>query len=377
MAVFSFVQISDLHFCIEPDWLTPHDAGSITGQLAAAYDTLLGRRSQRGQVLPLAYPSSYSADVALGLLRHLTPKMTSLDALLVTGDLATTGRDDDLRVACDFFERRLPEDWNPWQYLEGADQDTLLSNENQCVLALPGNHDRYDGLLVQPSNRSFERFFGTSWDFNRGHANQPAGVSNRIRRASIVKDDAAVIFCLGDCTLNSLEEVAGWKGRWGQGIVTDQLISDFETATRDAKTKLGDLDLHPCVVWAVHFPPNYPDISDLLALTRGHSLILAAERCGVDLILAGHTHDPLAYRVKGQHRSVPIYCCGSTTGLSNGKPFAFTQFELDVSSTGVRVHPTLFAWSDAPSQLAFVPQPSFPQFPPRTGRGVQLPPFVG
>lgn len=75
MARFRVAQISDLHLCTEPDWVTPYDEGSITDAVAASYDTLLGNRSNRGRFLPNAYPSSFSSDLAAALLKHLIPKI--------------------------------------------------------------------------------------------------------------------------------------------------------------------------------------------------------------------------------------------------------------------------------------------------------------
>lgn len=367
MATFSIAQISDLHLCIEPDWLTPYEEGSIQGKVAAAYDTLLGKRSGRGRLLPLAYPSSYSPDIAACLLKHLISQMSGLDALIVSGDLATTGRNEDLKIARAFFDGDMPNEWNPFSSLEFDSPPTLMNNSTHCVVSVPGNHDRYDNILAKPGNRGFERHFGDHWDFGRGHASQLAGSSNRVRRVIRSKEDSALILCLGDCSLNSPEEVDGFSGRWGQGVVTSQIIKDFELVTRKSREEVSSNGLIPYIVWVIHFPPEFPNLANDLKLIDGNSLVLAAERCGVDMILSGHTHKALGYKVHGQIRSIPVYCCGSATGLSPGKVYEYSRLKVRVSKAETSVSATNFVWSDASDKLTFEPH-SFPMYPPTMKR---------
>jgi 3',5'-cyclic AMP phosphodiesterase CpdA len=365
MAVFYLAQISDLHLCIEPDWLTPFEVESVTGKIAAAYDTLLGRRSSRGRLLPGIYPSSFSADVAAGLLKHLIPKMRLLDALIISGDLATSGREDDLQVARAYFEGRIPEEWNPWHYLETGAPATLLGIPGQCVVTIPGNHDRYDGVFAAPALRAFERHFGEDWDFGRAHASQIPMSSNRVRLVFLKKGDAALVVCMLDCSLNSTEETTRIGGRWGQGRITDQLLKDAELVTRTARQHASSAGLTPAIAWVAHFPPLHPDIDPDLELIDGESLVVAAEKCGVDMILSGHTHKPLGYKARGQIRSIPVYCAGATTGISRDNVFAYTHLQIEVTTSGVSVDAKNFVWSDSEHELTFVPAPEFPKWTAR------------
>lgn len=361
MAIFNIVQISDFHLCTEPDWLTPYDEGSILDRVAAAYDTLLGKRSTRGRVLPLAYPSSFDSDVAIGLLKHLRPKIDSLDAIIVSGDVATTGRVEDLEVAKDFLNGVLPPTLllNPWVELEGV-KPSLLADPKKCVITLPGNHDRYDGITARPGLRNFEKIFGSLWDMERQHAHQPPGTSNRIRVATIKKEDCLLILCFGDCSLNSMQEAQGAFAHFGQGIASDQVVKDLEKATRGAKERAKDLGLTSCVAWIIHFPPHFPEINPDLKLINEDSLVYMAEACGIDLLLSGHTHETLSYRATGKHRGIPVYCCGATTGLSNHQSYSYNELQIEVESRGVKTKATQYIWSYSEDHLTFVPQPQFP-----------------
>jgi hypothetical protein len=149
-------------------------------------------------------------------------------------------------------------------------------------------------------------------------------------------------------------------GYVGQGRVSQQVLSELKGATELACRSAVHLGLQPCVVWAIHFPPEFSNNDPRLELLAGHDLVLGAEDCNVAMILAGHTHEARAYQVSGNKKSVPVFCSGSATGLSREKKFSYFILEIDVAQSGVGANVVNYEWSDELHELDFMPQPIFP-----------------
>jgi DNA repair exonuclease SbcCD nuclease subunit len=97
----------------------------------------------------------YSPRTLSRFLRFLRPRADSLDALVLTGDIATTGRTFDLEKAYSVVKTRLQP--------IGID-----------ICLLPGNHDRWEPYRVghntalmslgyNPGGREFHNVFGDFW----------------------------------------------------------------------------------------------------------------------------------------------------------------------------------------------------------------------
>lgn len=350
VTTFRVSHISDLHFSAIVGRLNGlEDAGSLREQCDAVISELLWGRHRA----PL-YPSTFSADVALSLLRMLSKRMPSLDALIVTGDLSTTGSEADLKVAKDYFRGCIPENWNP-----GVECPSLLMGED-IIIALPGNHDRYEGVALMPGGTLFERYFGLCWDFDIGcshDVHSPVG-SSRVKICTLEKDDIGLGIVMADLSLRDAHSAEGALGWIGQGAAS--CIAEMVEATNLIRGEAKDAGIGAAVIWAIHFPPVFPGSDEKLKLLNEDALIAAAEGLGVELILAGHTHKPLRYSV-GVAKLVNVICGGAATGMSSNELYSYAEIEIDVNRQGdiQNIRATQSVW-DA-GEIAFVNAGVYPQ----------------
>ena len=154
METFRFFHISDLHLSSRYEsWANPV-SGSVTDIKLSVLKNLFKVRS-------LFYPSTYSKDVSIAAYEYIIQRADQADALIVTGDLATTGSDDDLKSALNYFLGKEGVVWNPNSRIPAA----LVESEINVVL-MPGNHDRYHGKAkdcLKPGNFSYEIYFEDNW----------------------------------------------------------------------------------------------------------------------------------------------------------------------------------------------------------------------
>jgi 3',5'-cyclic AMP phosphodiesterase CpdA len=153
MTTFRLVQISDLHFGFPYGRLSAVDIASSSAikKATSAMRAVLRKRFDFEPKKPVS-PSTFNPDVALALLFELSDVLESkqLDALVVTGDIATTGIEDDLQLSADYFKGVLP---NSWRHRLQAIPN-LLQLGGAFFVGLPGNHDRYEGSRLLPGLRS-------------------------------------------------------------------------------------------------------------------------------------------------------------------------------------------------------------------------------
>ncbi len=365
MPVFRIGHISDLHFGYPFDRLNPLEAvGSKSGRekaRAALAALVKNRKSGLGSVLD---PSTFNPDVALGLLHELNKKQESLHAILVTGDLATTGDHADLKLARDYFSGKLPPEWDPI-----GKQPSLLERSKAIVISLPGNHDRYDGLALIPGSRNYESHFGDFWDFNSGIAYDCA-VSNsayRVRVCALEDEDSAdcVLFiCMADLSLDYHNQGVGAFGWVGQGsaerAVVDALVETTGITAKHAKASGRKREI--ATLWAIHFPPVYPQIDQSLELLTPLRLIEAAQDCGVSTILTGHTHQALKYNAAANYvRGTPevnVICCGASAGRSEHSIYSYSIIEVEICNGIQRIVPHNYVWNA--KLRKFDKEPQFP-----------------
>lgn len=344
MAVFRILQISDLHFGHPADHVNPLEAavGGRNSLLAGSMEVFrtIARGSAKGELALVFSPSTFNPDVAQVLLRELHAQLPDLDAVVVTGDLATTGENPDLALAKSFFRGALPPEWNPLGGLP-----SLLADSEIPILCMPGNHDRYTGRLCAPGNRNFEEHFGKLWDFDRGKAYQISGKSSLVKFSAIQSRNSVLFICMADFSLADVK--AGDKaGGWiGQGRITEATLEHLEVGTKRVVKAARLAGCNAAAIWAVHFPPAYPNISPKLDLHDSRLLVEAATRCDVRFILAGHTHQALWYEAKAATSAAQVICCGASAGLSQHDAFSFTLLEVTVGEGEPSVTPVQFLWN--------------------------------
>lgn len=126
---FRLLHASDLHLATAPGQIGVADLWSVG---------LCG--------LPrLSLVSSYDDSLLHQLARFAKARAPEIDGIVLTGDLATTGHPGDLAVALDFVTG--PAD--PTHGWLTADGRPTLGGIGCPLWLLPGNHDRFNGLLLR------------------------------------------------------------------------------------------------------------------------------------------------------------------------------------------------------------------------------------
>jgi len=237
----------------------------------------------------------------------------SIDAVILTGDLATTGSAADIHEAYEFLH--APSD--PRNPIENANAKAkaTLSKVNVPVWIIPGNHDHF-GAGYLPDRNEFARTFITEW----------AGPVKSF--PTLKKSGLAVTIIGADLSLNSWK-ASRWRrfGWFGQGRADEKILDELEKQTKLVPQVPGG-----CIIWAVHFPP-IPKISRSLELLDRDLLVSRANKCGVKAILAGHTHEPRDHKDPGMNFTV--YCGGTVSQAFSPKGHHFRIIEAYLDEYGV------------------------------------------
>lgn len=230
------------------------------------------------------YAASHGSGQLNALVNLVHDVKDSLDGILITGDIATTGLDFDLSKALVFVEG-VP---------DAHDERTsggfpTLSGAGKPVYLLPGNHDRYKlrfgGLGYAPGGKRFGKIFHSHW-------------KRDVKRSAIIKTDLAVGIIASDFSLRKTVH-AQWPNifvnAYSQGKAYEDIVKlciaetvAFENEHKEKKDVF--------IIWAVHFPPVPEQGKSYMRLIDRQRLVLAANNYGVSLILSGHTHDPFDFK---------------------------------------------------------------------------------
>jgi len=308
MAMFTLLHVSDLHFATEanrrisfPSFPKVEPFNTHDATIAAALEL-------------------FCAQLAL----QMSKKGIGIDQVIITGDIANTGKVDNLRLAKRNLDRIV-------ELLRSAltngptDRHGSLTDR---IFLVPGNHDRYitDSRLAVVSfseDPRFEEIFSPYWP--------PKDCGQRRLRARTVtkstKTGTASIELIGidfslkrpgDATLSALPT------HWGQGLADGDTLQRLMTYT--SKIRKSSLP-----IWVMHFPPS-SDVAKGLLLRNSSFVRNAAlsKNCRVPLVLCGHVHDPQRLQVASE---CEIWLAHSATQFSepNGHGVHLTQIEIEGS----------------------------------------------
>ena len=299
MDTFRLLQISDLHMAVRPymigfpDWkyLPQYPSGT-----------------------PVLGPSSHDPDLTEGAARWLYQHANRYDAVLVSGDLATTGHPADLAIAHNYLFAPAAAG-----YLSQAQTPTLqAAGVPLCLFA--GNHDRFDGYLMTPGGRQFDTAFGQNgWSAGQGAQTLIVLQGTSGEKLAVISAD----FCLA-----SYWDSRGMWGYLGQGKVYPKVLQALQQATvRERQVNGPQIG----IVWAIHFPPAFAGIDPDLALLDEQQVLSAARQLGVQHLFCGHTHETREYTVPGQP-AVQVHCAGTATQYLTQHGNVMHETELDVSA---------------------------------------------
>jgi 3',5'-cyclic AMP phosphodiesterase CpdA len=319
MAIFSLIHASDFHIGSRPDFINGYDIGSFRGWFKQAFS-----REISGSLTP----STFWPDVASRFTHDMDQQTDDIDAIVLTGDIATTGSSSDINAAAGFIRGKVPPNW----VSSSRAFRPLLSNALPPIILMPGNHDRYTPPALTPQSLEFEKAFGKQWDLGQFPSN---GISNNrfAHSFALRKDGCALVLCTVDFSLPALSDSTSSFGFLGQGIVKTQRRTPYANfSPLDElidQTRWAQENEENCsVVWCVHFPPKFPGITNEMQLIDEHYLLAAAEELGIKLILSGHTHEYNTYLIGPSTR---VVCCGTTTAKSTGGGHQYLRLDIDTN----------------------------------------------
>ncbi len=302
MASVRILHASDLHIAKQENLTSPADRFTPGTLKSALFHRMLASSHDPAILQRLA--SFVYKQSATGLL----------DAVILTGDIATTGATKDLEKAFEFIH--APAD--PRVPTQSASQKgkATLAGASKPVWLLPGNHDRYQRSIrggYVPGGVEFDRVFQSDWQ----------GPVQRF--PSISKAGLTVTVIGADLNLQTHRQSDRKLGWLGQGLA-DPFLNQLEAATK----QLSAAD-RQCVIWAVHFPPLYPNISSYLKLLDDDLLVARANACGVKAVLSGHTHSAVKYRKSPM--KFDVFCAGtvSQSFAPEGNQFQIIEVSSDAS----------------------------------------------
>ena len=246
------------------------------------------------------YASSFDSQLLDCLCNFIEEEEPNLDAILITGDLATTGFEKDLAKGL--------------RFLEGPSQ-SISKVPFHKKLILPGNHDRFaytdDGFLYAPGGALFDTAFSNYWS-------NPVMAYDPLRNG-----DLSVVIVAADFGLQSKKDCTfplAKVSRLSQGKVYPEILAELVRQTEEKKAEEKDRGYIPVVLWAIHFPPFFVEDTGWIGhlmykLTKNllleKSLAREARKQQVHAILAGHTHEAQQYLTKKY--GVKVLCAGSAT----------------------------------------------------------------
>jgi 3',5'-cyclic AMP phosphodiesterase CpdA len=283
--LFRILHASDFHFGTVADLIGPLDISvELLREDADLHDpdhqrpvsgsgefslTALARSIGR-----LYWLSTHSADVVDAFAQFAFLNQQGYDAVLITGDLATSGSRHELRRAFRYVSDRTTS-----AYLTIRNKPALGSLVKP-ILVMPGNHDRYRPLFPHnPGERTFDEIFATHWDVGQG----TKVLWSRDRRGQHLAV-IGVDLSLGatDPGGSTPPDLFPHLGRGRAHIRRIRTLAEVTDEYR--RQKPGAI-----IVWAVHFQPKAKD--GRLALLEEQRLIDAANECDVPVILCGHVHE--------------------------------------------------------------------------------------
>ena len=345
MTIFRLGHITDLHFSTREGWLCPGDGSNSPSDFGKRAYRHIVRADIRRSISDLFHPSGYSADAAQNLFHSLAKEAPSLDAVIITGDLATTGEAVDLQIAANFLGGTPPTWWNNRR----GGIPSLIA-QGVPVVTLPGNHDRYDGLF-QPRSRKFEKFFGMYWDMDIAEIsfspNPILSETGRVRYTTLERDGVVLGVVMADLSLDDAHSGSGLGGFIGQGRAAAKILEEMIQSTKIIRLGTESERMQSAVIWAVHFPPEFPGLDLELALLQGQDLVEAADQSGVSVLLAGHTHESISYTaVSSGGHELNIICSGPSCGMSEHGNFSYSILEINADGTTITVNPIHYKWID-------------------------------
>ncbi|MBF0519027.1 MAG: metallophosphoesterase [Nitrospirae bacterium] len=260
----------------------------------------------------------YNPDALVAVAEFAYKQKNEYDAIIVSGDVVSVAYKDNLVLAKSFFETDTGLVHNrEWLYSES--KPTLASCQKPVII-MPGNHDKFKGILGFPVKKPFENVFKKYWKSDR----------IQVYKLPSENDPQLGIVCV-DLTLNSFIDSTVLGGHFGQGRLYDDEIEDLKNITKKTKEMSA-------VTWMIHFAPcveEHFELEDIeeMRLLNSETLIKTARELGIRYIFCGHTHIHHNYMVS---KDIEVLCCG-TTACVEGNKVDTTMFLHEIDIDGLDI----------------------------------------
>jgi predicted phosphodiesterase len=276
MVTFRILHASDLHFYHRDKMVSPTDY---------ANDVLNGGPIDQS----IGFISSYDSFLATALAQFAYLNREGFDAIVLSGDLATTGEQAGLQLVHDFVSAQASNG-----YLTPGSSPTLAA-AGKPIAQIPGNHDRFKNLLCAPGDVRFDKVFGKLWGAGQGAQTL----------ADFTRGDVGLAIIGADFSLQQGDNGdQAFYGHFGRGRATKPVVDKLVTLTSNYRERHPD-----CVVlWVCHFDPLAAEHE--LALLDADVLSNAIREAHPAAILCGHTH---SVNERKTFEGCPVFVCGTTT----------------------------------------------------------------
>lgn len=305
MTLFSYLHLTDLHFCVQAQ---RKNAPQLRKRPWKEIIDTVPRQGKELGFSSLFLPASFDTEAAKGVAQFCSNWSDSVDGIIITGDLATTGSTADIAVAAQF----VTEPAGGPEYLT-ADRFPTIASLQVPVHVFAGNHDRYMNNVARPFSNHFDFVFEDYMD------RKTPFVGSWVSE----KDEKALAFVYADFCLRTRLEASFPQqlNAYGQGRVYEDVLDELRVETLSIRREYPGIH----VVWMVHFAPY--ECGLYLRLHEHQRYLDAAEALGVVATICGHTHELLSRELKTQ----TIYCGGSACCVDNvgGYMVHVLDFEVD------------------------------------------------
>ncbi|MFZ2410003.1 MAG: metallophosphoesterase, partial [Candidatus Methanoperedens sp.] len=251
----------------------------------------------------------YDLDAFSALAEVVCQWRDSIDAILVSGDIAATGCKKDLSRSIDLLSPAHESGSHAALRSRKRTPTRQSFDFSKPIILLPGNHDRYANMSGWPGKR-FDKYFSSFWKAGIGGVQTSFLPYNQPPVLAVICADFSL-----EKPSHSSRLVAG--GHWGQGkVYEDRLANLVEETCRVSESCPGC-----AILWMIHFAPkfeNYKALDDRLCLLESDNLIQEAEKYRIKYILCGHTHEHADYMIRGT-RLITVHCAGSSACIEPRK----------------------------------------------------------
>ena len=325
--IWTLVQISDLHFCA-----TPRRANLwkyVKRRIAAE---LMRAPRITPEVAPgIWLPDSHDPEIAEFVARKIYSLRNQIDLLLISGDIATTGLPEDLRIGVRYVGSQAIA-----QYFN-ADGGATLRSAVYPLMLMPGNHDRYRDNYGQAGSRTFDLEFGAYW-----------GPDREIRTAILTRRTGKSLAVIAaDFALRQDADATTPTRfmRYGQGFGYPDVVEKLTRKTTQLKERFQSIG----IVWMIHFPPTSDGGAfGYRQLLNYEAVLEAARACNIKVILAGHIHEKKVVRLD----DIDVVCAGSACIFAQGNGNWMHNLTIDAQDGIARLSTKVdYRWEDAAGEF--------------------------